>query len=65
LNEVKTQKDLLEKEEENRNSPTSSGEPSFWTGPWGITIICVGVVAVLGTIAYFIKSNSSEEGEGE
>jgi hypothetical protein len=29
LNEVKTQKDLLEKEEENRNSPTSSGEPSF------------------------------------
>jgi len=56
----KAKQEAEKKQEENTEDPT----PFLKT--WkGILLIGVIIVAVLGAIAYFIKTNSSEEGEGE
>jgi hypothetical protein len=57
---LKTKKDT---EENTGGGNTPEGK---WYGEWwGIMLIIVAVLAVIGGIAWLIKANSSEEGEGE
>ncbi|CAG8688553.1 8821_t:CDS:2, partial [Racocetra persica] len=42
---------------------TKDPQKPFFKTPLGIILICVGVAAVLGAIAYAIKANSRTEGE--
>ena len=61
---VEAMKSEKNKKDEDGNKKNTE-EPGFW-GSWkGYLTIGVIVVAVLGAVVYFIKTNSSEEGEGE
>src|SRR6185312_7282803 len=65
---LETRKSELEskQKEYNKNdgNNTNDGPKPWWKTTGGIIGIIVGIVLVLGLIAYFIKTNSSEEGEG-
>ncbi|CAG8548880.1 7785_t:CDS:2, partial [Scutellospora calospora] len=50
------------KNDDKKDQNTNNKTPFFRTG-WGIVTIIAIVVVVFGAIAYFIKTNSSEEGE--
>ncbi|CAG8540059.1 8776_t:CDS:2 [Paraglomus brasilianum] len=65
---LETRKSELEskqKEYKKNDGNNTNGDPKpWWKTTGGIIGIIVGIVLVLGLIAYFIKTNSSEEGEG-
>ncbi|CAJ0842045.1 10724_t:CDS:2 [Entrophospora sp. SA101] len=62
LEEIKKQKALFEKEEDKKKQKSGDDKP-FLKTPLGYLTIGIVVLAVIGAIAYFIKTNSSEEGE--
>jgi len=63
LKEIKNQKEIIEKD--NSNNKNTNGDKPFLKTPLGYLTIVLVVLVIVGAIAYFIKTNSSEEGEGE
>ena len=53
------------KKSEENTSKGDTPEGKWYGEWWGIMLIIVAVLAVIGGIAWLIKANSSEEGEGE
>ena len=60
----KQELEKVKKEKENNND-NNTENPSWYKTWYGILGIIAGIVLVLGVIVYFVKSNSSEEGEEE
>ena len=62
--EAKVKEWKAEKSKSENNNP-SQENPAWYKTWYGILGIIAVIVLALGLIAYFVKSNSSEEGEEE
>jgi len=67
VNKLQEKVNAMEKEANkgNQNPNNNNPEKSWYQKPWGIVGIIAVIALVIGLVAYLIKSNSSEEGEGE